>query len=695
MKDLFKFKKALPVWENECETTVNKTLDFTVNLDAVNNATLYISACTVYSVFVNGAVFAHGPARTAHGFYKVDEIPLNNLCLEKNTLLIRVSGYNVNSFAYIDAPSFLCAEVLSGEKVLFATSEGTTAFEYTERVQKVPRYSYQRAFCEIYNFEAKENLPVTLTATAPKTFLKRGVPYPEYKRLFPKTLYKKGSVVCKKEKTPFINRFTEKKFSEYKLFERNEIEINPAEDYLSFSFGEEKTITANSQTFSLNKNTFTDIDMGKIQTGLFEFEVEFCEKGALYIGFAETEDELLAPIHKGKINIITLKGDKGRYRLTTAEVYVSKYFRFVATSDIKIHDFKIIEFAHPLANISYKYEGDDQDLKLIYNAAVHSFRDNAVDIFMDCPSRERAGWLCDSFFTGRTEFAVTGKNDIEKSFLLNFLLPEKFDDLPVGMLPMCYPADTLRGEFIPTWAMWFGLEVYDYFTRTDDKELVTQARQRLYALLKYFKGFENEYGLLENLDGWTFVEWSKANDLTGGVNFPVNMVYAAFKSVLGLMYTDETLILEARALRKTIKAFSKTDSGFYRDQALRQDGKLVLQNEITEVCQYYAFFFKIADFIEEKDLFETMVNDFGTIRETTDKYPHIYLANAFFGYYLRIELLMLQKLYGKAQADIKDFFTHMAKLTGTLWEHKHGGESCNHGFASYVLCWLKMLDERN
>ena len=90
-----------------------------------------------------------------------------------------------------------------------------------------------------------------------------------------------------------------------------------------------------------------------------------------------------------------------------------------------------------------------------------------------------------------------------------------------------------------------------------------------------------------------------------------------------------------------------------------------------------------------------MVNHFGTIRETDDKFPHIHPANAFFGYYLRIELLMLQKLYGKAQADIKDFFTHMAKLTGTLWEHKHGGESCNHGFASYVLCWLKALDERN
>ena len=29
---------------------------------------------------------------------------------------------------------------------------------------------------------------------------------------------------------------------------------------------------------------------------------------------------------------------------------------------------------------------------------------------MDCPSRERAGWLCDSYFTAKTEYVLTGTN---------------------------------------------------------------------------------------------------------------------------------------------------------------------------------------------------------------------------------------------------------------------------------------------
>ncbi len=36
-------------------------------------------------------------------------------------------------------------------------------------------------------------------------------------------------------------------------------------------------------------------------------------------------------------------------------------------------------------------------LKAIYDAAVETFRQNALDVYMDCPTRERAGWLCDSF----------------------------------------------------------------------------------------------------------------------------------------------------------------------------------------------------------------------------------------------------------------------------------------------------------
>jgi len=61
---------------------------------------------------------------------------------------------------------------------------------------------------------------------------------------------------------------------------------------------------------------------------------------------------------------------------------------------------------------------DPADRK-IFEAARETFAQNAVDVFTDCPSRERAGWLCDSFFTGRCNLLFTGNTDLERLFIQN------------------------------------------------------------------------------------------------------------------------------------------------------------------------------------------------------------------------------------------------------------------------------------
>ena len=67
-------------------------------------------------------------------------------------------------------------------------------------------------------------------------------------------------------------------------------------------------------------------------------------------------------------------------------------------------------------------------------------------------------------------------------------------------------------------------------------------------LLDYFQRFRNADGLLEKLESWVFVEWSKANDFVQDVNHPSNMLYAEvlagmdrlflYRDVLGLASLD-------------------------------------------------------------------------------------------------------------------------------------------------------------
>ena len=105
-------------------------------------------------------------------------------------------------------------------------------------------------------------------------------------------------------------------------------------------------------------------------------------------------------------------------------------------------------------------------MQRIYDAAVRTFCHNVLDIYMDCPSRERAGWLCDSYFTGKTEHFLFGTTFVEDAFLENYRLYKNDDGMiPEGSLPMCFPSDIKdNGEMIPQWTMWYVLEVEDYLT---------------------------------------------------------------------------------------------------------------------------------------------------------------------------------------------------------------------------------------
>ena len=128
--------------------------------------------------------------------------------------------------------------------------------------------------------------------------------------------------------------------------------------------------------------------------------------------------------------------------------------------------------------------------------------------------------------------------------------------------------------------------------------------------------------------------------------------------------------------------------GFFCDHA-RFDGQTVnTVKESSEVCQYYAFLFGIADKERFPQLFERLVNEFSLGRRENNNYPDICFAELFFGIPLRIELLLNYGLFEQAESEIMHYYLPQAKQTGTFWEGFGVGNSCNHGFASVVAYWL-------
>lgn len=141
--------------------------------------------------------------------------------------------------------------------------------------------------------------------------------------------------------------------------------------------------------------------------------------------------------------------------------------------------------------------------------------------------------------------------------------------------------------------MWYILELEKYANRWGRDEIIAKSKEKAEGVLRYFKGKENEFGLLENLEGWVFIEWSAANDEDHlkGVNVPSNIAYASCLEAMANLYGYEELRAQAESIRNFIKTHAY-DGKFFVDNLIRDEqGNLKQSGLLTEVCQYYAFWF--------------------------------------------------------------------------------------------------------
>lgn len=684
------FRAATPVWEKGSAYIQNRTLCFAADVPkSEKTVTVAAAAACEFILTVNGTFVAHGPARCAHGYFRVDEYDITKyLASDNNRVALRVTSYNKDAYEYLNQPGFLCAEITVGDAVIAATGvDGFSAYHVTERVERVQKYSAQRTFVETYRLDARSfdyergtdtvAVPVLVEDARAGRFICRDVPYGEDESVHPVSVIHRGELApCESAYEADTEAEYDSSLEVNKWTPQNQIRVSDAADDIT-----------------LSPDTYADVEFPCNTTGIFELDIEADGDGELFIMF----DEVLKDSHVifSRLivnNIVTVIAKSGRHHLLCTMPNTMKYARLMARgASVRVTGLYLHHIAFPKSAINVRFSGKDEVMRRIFDAAIETFRANAVDIYMDCPSRERAGWLCDSFFSSRVEYALTGKATLERAFLQNYMLPDGFQNIPQGMFPMCYPAEQPTGRFIPNWAMWLGVELREYLMRTQDREFIEACKCKMYALLDYFRMFENEYGLLERLESWVFVEWSMSNKFVQDVSFVSNMLYARLLSDLGEMYGDAALTARAAKIRHTINELAMTESGFYCDNAYRVDGKLVLSGERTESCQYYAFACDVATPESRPWLWSTLVNEFGYVRVEKGIYPEIWPANAFIGNFLRLDLLCRYGYTEKLCENIKGYFAYMAERTGTLWEKDDTSASCNHGFAAHVICWMDAL----
>lgn len=682
-----KIKSA--VWAEGQKNQMNRAFAFVLDLGKKQMGEICLSAASCYKVIADGKLMGFGPNRTAHGYARAAVYPFN-----AQYITVEVQSHFVPNFCWVKRePFFACVLKTERGKEYFA--EDFNCFALSDRVQKVRRYSFQRGFCETY---INEKDRTALYFCKPQNAFPRvktekaELPYllpsetlnPALSEIFAEKVIDSGYCKTSPEIAVYVDRTETLIGTVIEGFKRGE--------WQDFSTDEISRITYLSGAKS-GDYAYETLDFSRIVTGIVEVEIIAGNAGEVFFAFDEIlSDEKLKtikPFRGETANVFKWTVKKaGVYNLSAFEPYAFRYANVITSAGVKAN-VKVRAYENPEAG-KMLFECDDKKIEQIMEAARHTFAHNAVDLLTDCPSRERAGWLSDSFFSSVAERVFTGDNKVERAFLQNYILADKSGH-PKGMIPRCYPADYYEEDgFIPNWSLWYILEIYKYFTQYGYDETVEKSRANVEGILNYFVDFENEFGVLEDLKGWIFVEWSAANnsDHINGINVPSNACYYASLLAAAKVYGIKGLKEKAEKVKDYLLKNAYVD-GFFVDNLIRNEkGDIIPTENYTETCQYYMFFFKCADKHTHKALFDKMLNEYGKSDSSASGgnpvKKQLTPSNMIYGVYMRLELLMREQKRVELLNECVRYFYDMTQKTGTLWENNTASASCDHGFASYV-----------
>lgn len=660
------------VWAKTAENK-NIELCFSCSVGQSKSTEMEWIAKDTYNLYVNGKFVAYGPSRAAKGYSRMDRMDLTGYLTEReNRIQVYVQANGTTSLCSAKEQPLFAAQIWQDGALIRQTGE-FRCYHMTDKQTRVERMSSQRGFLEVYDmhidrFSAPEGTfpRLEMQDVACPKLLRRRVSFSKNREIVA-SLLKTGRAYADSERV-WENDFTRLLDSGERLdaYKRQDCSCVLSKELLRFRLTDEKPDDMGYALYAIPQ----------VHSGKLCVQLSCKEKCTVWL----TYDDVLmdGQVKFNREHII--HGMKwtlapGEYTLYSQEVYSAKCIQLVMQGQAQVSSVSMITIENPDAAVPAVHPISEK-LQAVLAASCNTFAQNAYDIFTDCPSRERAGWLCDSYFLGKAERFFTGENKVEKSFLENYLLYENQVFPHAGIMPMCYPSEvSSQNGYIPNWILWYLLELEDYKKRTGDVPFIERHRQRILDILDFFRGYENELGLLENLQGWVFIEWSQATDFVDGINFPTNMLYADALRAAGTILDDPALLEKSVRLKKTVVKMSFNGTVFI-DNALRVDGRIVLTDHCSELCQIFAQYFGLSP--DSNAFTENFYSRFVRCGHT------VCPSALFIGGILRLMCLYNMERYDLVLQECEERFFPMAERTGTIWEFFDEQASCNHGFGSVI-----------
>lgn len=709
-KERDRFREALPVWGSGIREKYNQFLGFytRIELEEECDLEIRIAARSYYRMYVNGKIFACGPARTARHHCRIDVHFLR--AVGKVHIAIETAAYDKPEKYCNDCtmePGMLAAEVSDRSGRIFAAtgkadkseisgiSEGE--FCYTKlncRRSNVETMSHSRGIIEWYELKQESTgwrfgdgrfvwkKPVVLDEKI--IFLPRRSPYASLRPIPVKyftgicdavqgenpesgfvlsiaRMFNEKWYASLPEENQFLEKlrgFQDAPFTgKYELAqgEQKAIRIIPGEHPAAVTFANEKT-----------------------ELGFLDFTVRAEEETILDVintDHLSIWGELRANSYVTRYHLAP-----GTYHLTTFEPKLVRYVKMIFTTrgGAEVTYPQLLDDSYPDEYSAY-FSCSDGELNQIYEGARRTLRLSTLDIFMDCPQRERGGWLCDSHFAAQAAWQMFGQLGTEKDFIENFM---KTSGMWNGFFPEVYPGskeDESDPGFV-NWSYWLMTELCDYYDRSGDWKFVDECRTRVEEFVTGLLSLRGASGLIETERG-QFVDWSLANRdfALRPISVPNNCLAVFMLERLSDLYGREDWGAAASEMRGIIEKLD-AQAGIFGgggDGAAYRNGKMERTDCPTEGGQALELWsgFHLEDKVWMKNFIHTM----GPCPEYRSN-PNIGKANLFIGLMIRFDVLGRLGYVTELVREVKDVYLEELKLgSGTFFENINAFSGC-HGF---------------
>lgn len=674
----------------------------------LSGITARLTARNFYRLYINGEIIMHGPARTAHGYARVDEVDvtwylepgINHIAIEVLAYGNEHPIYNRYSNDCTMEDGMVIAEIVCEDKVLCATGRETwQACRVNARMPVSERISHSRECTEIYCMDDQyylwkvgqsrfadaqkiENEPVYLTHEALQ---------PTLEECFFDDLVGFGSCYIDQEKR-IETLFYEHSPAYEALPEHPTADCRRTVETVfggvCAEYGDE------GLTLWGDEGMYATFDGAQSRVGFIRLVVSCERAGVIDVVHSELLDENGSiPYYHNVVTRLHLPAGLTEFIAFEPSLtrYVKLYFR--GTGAVTVHSLSLLDDAYPDEHRT-SFACSDENINRLYAAAKRTLILNTLDIFMDCPERERGGWLCDSLWTARAAALMLSDPRVEREFLENFLLtPAK--GMFHSFFPEVYPA--LKPDYramtgITTWSLWLGCEICEYIRRTGDISFRDEYAPRVDAFVKGTQDFIGKSGLLENLP-WLFIDWSQSND--GANNQPVssaaNALYAYMLCELGKTFARPDWTAEGERVRAVLRRAvigdgKACDVKYIPDSFdVGANGELCGKGKYSEAAMYTCLWSGLFEKGEVPKLESAVKQKMGPAAVYA-KDPMVGASNLFIGLCIRLDMLTRLGAHDKMFEDmLAIYMPQLREGPGTLWENEMIDTSSRcHGFAAHA-----------